>query len=105
VRLDRPPDLPSALEQRYERVAARLAELDLVLPSSLAASAAKIVLVSDFVLRVLLRYPHELVERLHDGAPLAAAGVERRLALHGLTDAQAMTALRRVRQVEMARIA
>jgi len=105
VRLDRPPDLPSALEQRYERVAARLAELDLVLPSSLAASAAKVVLVSDFVLRVLLRYPHELVERLHDGAPLAAAGVERRLALHGLTDAEAMTALRRVRQVEMARIA
>jgi glutamate-ammonia-ligase adenylyltransferase len=105
VRLDRPPELPSALEARYERVAARLAELDLALPASFAASAGRVVLVSDFVLRVLLRYPHELVERLHDGARLVAAGIERRLALRGLADAEAMTALRRVRQVEMARIA
>ncbi len=105
MRLDRPPDLPSALEQRYERVAAHLVELDLVLPAPLAASAAKVVLVSDFVLRVLQRYPHELIERLADDSPLAAADIERRLRLEGLPEAQAMTALRRARQVEMARIA
>jgi glutamate-ammonia-ligase adenylyltransferase len=105
VRLDRPPDLPSALEPRYERVATRLAELDLAVPAPLAANAVKVVLVSDFVLRVLLRYPQELVDRLAYDAPLAAADVERRLGLRGLAEAEAMTALRRVRQVEMARIA
>jgi glutamate-ammonia-ligase adenylyltransferase len=105
VRLERPPDLPSALEQRYERVAARLADVAGVLPPSREAEAPKVLLASDFVLRVLARWPNELVERIQDATPLDAANVMTRLALEGLPEAQAMTALRRTRQVEMARIA
>jgi [glutamine synthetase] adenylyltransferase / [glutamine synthetase]-adenylyl-L-tyrosine phosphorylase len=105
VILQRPVDLPAALEQRYEHVAARLSELELELPEALAATAAKVVATSDFVLGVLLRYSAELLERLGDDAPLDAAGLRSRLALGELDDAQAMAALRRARQVEMARIA
>ena len=105
MRLDRPPDLPSALEQRYEHVAARLAELAVALPPALEAAAAKVLLASDFVLRVLLRWPEALVDRLGDARPLEKAATEGRLDLAGRTEAQAMTALRRTRQIEMARLA
>jgi glutamate-ammonia-ligase adenylyltransferase len=105
VKLARPPDLPAALEGRYERVAERVAELDIVLPSTLEPVAAKVMLASDFVLRVLLRWPQPLIERLGDSEPLEVAAVEGRLNLAGLSEPEAMTLLRRTRQIEMARIA
>ncbi len=105
MRLLRPPDLPEALEDRYERVAARLADVELALPPALAPDLARVALASDFVLSVLLRWPDELLGRLDDRQPLDAAAVAARLKLAGLSEAQAMAALRRTRQVEMARIA
>jgi glutamate-ammonia-ligase adenylyltransferase len=105
VELARPPDLPPALGRRYELIAARLAELAVALPKAREPELPRVVLASDFVLRVLTRWPEVLVERLGDERPLEAQAVDARLALAGLTEAQAMTALRRTRQVEMARIA
>jgi [glutamine synthetase] adenylyltransferase / [glutamine synthetase]-adenylyl-L-tyrosine phosphorylase len=105
VNLSRPPDLPAELTGRYEHVAARLGDLDVALPVDLTASIAKVVLTSEFVLRVLTRWPQQLLERLGDPQPLDAVAVAARLDLDGLADAQAMTLLRRTRQVEMARIA
>ncbi len=105
MRLLRPPDLPEALEDRYERVAARLADVELALPPALAPDLARVALASDFVLSVLLRWPDGLLGRLDDRQPLDAAAVAARLKLAGLSEAQAMAALRRTRQVEMARIA
>ncbi|MEO8465863.1 MAG: bifunctional [glutamate--ammonia ligase]-adenylyl-L-tyrosine phosphorylase/[glutamate--ammonia-ligase] adenylyltransferase [Gammaproteobacteria bacterium] len=102
----RPPsDLPATLTERYERVAARLAELSVPLPAELVESAVRVTVVSDFVLGVLLRYPQALLDRLSDSAPLDAAAIRARLHLESATEAQAMTALRRMRQIEMARIA
>ncbi len=103
--LQPPPDLPATLTERYERVAARLADLAVPLPTEFAESAVRVAVVSDFVLGALLRYPQELLERLRDSAPLEAAAIRARLRLESATEAQAMTALRRTRQIEMARIA
>ena len=105
MNLLRPPDLPAELADRYERVAARLADLEVALPPDLEPSFSKVVLSSEFVLRVLMRWPHELLERLDDAEPLERAAAAARLQLDGLPEAQAMTALRRTRQVELARIA
>jgi len=105
VILERPFDLPTALEERYARAAARLADLELELPSALAQSAARVVVVSDFVLGVLLRHGKAFAERLADDSPLDPHSIAERLALAGLTEQQAMAALRRTREVEMARIA
>jgi len=105
VILQRPSDLPAMLEARYERVAVSVADLDVELPPPLAATVATVTLVSDFVLRVLLRYPEMLIERLGDPEPLGAAAIDMRLNLAVLTETEAMTALRRTRQIEMARLA
>jgi glutamate-ammonia-ligase adenylyltransferase len=105
VILQRPVDLPAALEERYALVAARLADLDVELPPRAAETAARVVIVSDFVLGVLLRHPLAFRERLADEAPLAAEAIRARLELTGRDEAQAMSALRRTRQIEMARIA
>jgi glutamate-ammonia-ligase adenylyltransferase len=103
--LPRPPDLPPPLAARYEGVAARLAEVGVALPPPLAATAAKVTVVSDFVLGVLLRHPEGLCARLADLGPLDAAAITARLDLAAQSEPQAMAALRRTRQVEMARIA
>jgi glutamate-ammonia-ligase adenylyltransferase len=100
-----PTDLPATLTKRYERVAARLADLEVPLPPELAESALRVAVVSDFVLGVLLRHPRELLERVVDAVPLDAAGIRARLNLATAAESQAMTALRRLRQIEMARIA
>ena len=103
--LQPPSDLPATLTERYERVAARLADLAVPLPPELEESAVRVAVVSDFVLGVLLRYPQALPERLRDSGPLDAAGIRARLDLASSNESQAMTALRRTRQIEMARIA
>src|SRR5262249_20101248 len=48
--LQPPSDLPATLTERFERVAARLADLALPLPPDLAEPAARVAVVSDFVL-------------------------------------------------------
>jgi len=103
--LQPPPDLPATLTERYERVAARLGDLALPLPSELAESAVRVAVISDFVLGVLLRHPQELMQRFRDSGPLDVAAIRARLGLESATEAQAMTALRKIRQIEMARIA
>jgi glutamate-ammonia-ligase adenylyltransferase len=82
-----------------------LAEVPLELPPELAAAAGRVAVVSDFVAGVLERFPEELVERLLDPAPLTAKTITARLDLAGRTEGAAMTELRRVRNVELARLA
>ncbi len=103
--LQPPSDLPATLTERYERVVARLADLSVPLPPELTGSVVRVAVVSDFVLGVLLRYPQALLERLRDSGPLDAAAIRSRLRLEAAAEAQAMTALRETRQIEMARIA
>jgi len=105
VKLIPPPDLPPALQSRFERAAQRLADIALDLPGEIAATAGRVVVVSDFVSGILQRLPGELVERLADRAPLTTRRLAARLDLAGKTEAAAMTELRRVRNVELARIA
>jgi [glutamine synthetase] adenylyltransferase / [glutamine synthetase]-adenylyl-L-tyrosine phosphorylase len=100
-----PSDLPATLGERYERVASRLRELRVALPPDLAESAVRVSIVSDFVLGVLLAHPEVLLERMRDAAPLDRAGIVGRLNLGAAPESEAMAALRRARQVEMARIA
>ena len=103
--LQRPVDLPAALEERYARAAARLAELEVELPPAAAKTVARVVVASDFVLGVLLRYPEALSARLADERPLDPHSIRARLALAACDEPQAMASLRRARQIEMARIA
>lgn len=103
--LPRPPDLPASLADRYERVAARVADLDVDAPQAVAADAARVLTISDFALAVFLRDPGLLIERVADDQPLTAAAIHGRLNLTGLVESEAMRHLRRTRQVEMARIA
>ena len=105
VILHRPVDLPAALEERHARAAARLADLDVELSASAAKTVARVVVASDFVLGVLQRNPQALTSRVDDDAPLDPTSIRARLDLAGLDEAQAMAALRRTRQIEMARIA
>ena len=91
MKLARPSDLPAELAGRYERVAEPLADLDAALPGPLEASGAQVLLTSEFVLRVLLRWPHALLDRLADAQPLEPDAVAPRLKLEGLSEAQAMS--------------
>jgi len=105
VILQRPLDLPAALEERFARVAARLADAEVELPPAAARTAARVVVVSDFVLGALLRHPKILSARLADDAPLDPHSIAARLDLAAADEPHAMAALRRMREVEMARIA
>ena len=105
VILQRPLDLPAALEERFARAAARLADVEAELPPAATKTAARVVVVSDFVLGILLRHPQRLCARLADDAPLDPESLMARLGLATADEAQAMAALRRTREVEMARIA
>ena len=104
MKLSDPPDLPADLEARFERIAI-LSELDARWPTDIAASAGRVVAISDFVLRVLKRFPRELAERVADRAPLTPKTLALRLDLDGRSEAEAMVELRRMRNVELARIA
>ncbi|HEX7079932.1 MAG TPA: bifunctional [glutamate--ammonia ligase]-adenylyl-L-tyrosine phosphorylase/[glutamate--ammonia-ligase] adenylyltransferase [Gammaproteobacteria bacterium] len=94
-------DLPPLLSARYRRAAERVAGL----PAALRDDAARVGVVSDFVLGVLERQPDALAERLADPADLDAGTLAARLSLEGLSEAEAMARLRRVRSVEAARLA
>ena len=103
--LQRPVDLPAALEARFAHAAARLADLEVDLPPPAAKTAARVVIVSDFVLDVLLRHSQALSARLADDGPLDPQSIAARLEVDEGDEAAAMRSLRRTRVIEMARIA
>ncbi len=108
VSISSPPNLPPSLEARWSQVATRLSELpERVVTDSprVAGTVGRVTVCSDFILATLLRQTGALLERLEDEEPLSANDVTARLSLAGCDEAQAMAKLRRVRQVEMARIA
>ena len=108
VNLTPPPDLPAELTSRWRHIAGRLNELPADAFSDCPAAArsvSRVALCSDFVLSTLLREPRALVARVADDAPLSEALLAGRLRLSGCSEAQAMRTLRRVRNLEMARIA
>ncbi len=108
MNLTAPPDLPSSLEDRWRRVEARLRTL----PAGVfepypraAATVARVAVCSDFVLNTLLRQPESLLSRLADDEPLSGERLRCRFRLGKCSEAEALSALRRCRHVEMARIA
>jgi len=105
LKLFAPADLSDALADRFRRVAERLANVPVELPGALANEAAKVTTISDFVVAVLERHGAALVDRLADDSPLDEGALAAGLDLAGLADADAMARLRRVRNVEMARLA
>lgn len=105
MRLFPPEDLPADLVDRFARVAQRLAEVPVELPGALERDTARAVAVSDFVASVLARYPEALIGRLGERDPLDAGELAGRLDLTGLGEAEAMRKLRRLRNIEMARLA
>jgi len=108
VKTSPPTDLPASLNGRWQQVAERLAELpgDMLSPDSPAArTVSRVAVCSDFVLSTLLRQGNELLERLNDDAALSEEILVPRFGLDGLTQPEAMAVLRRVRNVELARIA
>ena len=108
VSVSPPADLPLSLEARWSQVATRLSELPAgVFTDSpkAAGTVGRVTVCSNFVLATLLRQTDTLLERLEDGGPLSAKDITARFNLTGCDEVEAMTRLRRVRQVEMARIA
>ena len=104
MKVTAPPDLPAALRARFD-LAADLGDIDPSWSADVAASAARVVTISDFTLRVLKRFPRELAARVADSAPLTREALAASLDLAGRTQADAMATLRRVRQIELGRIA
>ncbi len=103
-----PADLPPQLSDRWRRVEDRLAALpgDLLAGHPRAAETLpRVAVCSDFALATLLRHPRELLERLADAEPLSPERLAERFNLDGRSQAEAMTVLRQVRHVEMARLA
>lgn len=105
MKLPPPPGLPPALEHRYRFVEARVEGLDLMPGARVAATAARVAVVSDFVLGVLCRHSAELLARLDDDATLERDAVLATVDIAGLPEPEAMAVLRRRRNVELARLA
>lgn len=104
VQFESPPAVPEALAERRERVAGRLAALERDVSGPVAETALRVALVSDFVLGVLEQQPDALLARVDDARAFAPEQSAPAVDL-ALPEADAMRALRRLRQVEMARIA
>ncbi len=105
MKLAAPDDLPAELQPRLHRIAERVAGLPEPADARVADSMARVVLLSDFTLSVLLRDPEALYARLADTSPLTADDLVERLELAAMSETQAMRTLRRARHVELARIA
>jgi glutamate-ammonia-ligase adenylyltransferase len=103
------PELSPALADHWRGLAQRYAKIAGTAPAidaDIAESLAPVVSCSEFVAAVLSRDPRSLLARLEDRAPLSEEHLAESLALDGCCDEQeAMALLRRVRQLEMARIA
>ena len=93
------------LEHRYSRVEARLAELDCTPSPEVAATAARVTVISEFVVSVLLRQTAQLLERLDDGSALSRDAVLSTIDIARLPESDATAVLRRCRNVELARLA
>ena len=102
-----PSNIPATLTARCEQLVAQLAPLEQALARVPAAAdtAVAVTLASEFVLRTLTREPEALLDRLADPDGLRAESLARRLKLGPIQEQEAMARLRRVRNVEMARIA
>ncbi len=106
--LTAPTDLPPQLAGRWQHVGERLAAIpdDLLAEHPRAAETLpRVAICSDFALTTLIRHPQALLERLANDEPLSLELLAERFDLGGRTDAEAMTVLRQVRHVEMARLA
>ncbi|MGI9258692.1 MAG: bifunctional [glutamate--ammonia ligase]-adenylyl-L-tyrosine phosphorylase/[glutamate--ammonia-ligase] adenylyltransferase [Gammaproteobacteria bacterium] len=102
----RPTNLPATLEPVWERVEDRLNTIAVdAQPADVQDTAGRVAVCSDFVLTVLERQPDALMERLADREALSVATATAHFDLANCDEATAMNRLRRVRQVEMARIA
>ena len=108
MNLTAPSDLPTRLAGRWQRVRERLAAI----PDSLLAkhpraveTLPRVAICSEFALTTLLRHPEALLERLADGEPLSPERLAERFGVRDRSQAEAMTVLRQVRHVEMARLA
>ena len=108
MNLPPPPDLPADLTDRWTLVASRLGELPagrLTSCPRVAETVSRVAVCSNFALSTLLRQPEDLLSRLTDDGPLSEGLLASRFELLGRSEAEAMAVLRRVRNVEMARIA
>ncbi len=102
----RPTQLPVALEPVWERAKERLDAIAAPeLPGDFVATAGRVAVCSDFVLAVLQRQPDALLQRLADPEALSTVTAAARFDVTNRDQAAAMRHLRRIRQVEMARIA
>ena len=97
--------IPPELDARARRIDEQIASVARALPPPVAATAVRVCTVSEVVRKALLGAPERLSERVVDAAALVAADVAARLELAGLDEPGAMEALRRFRNVEIARIA
>ena len=108
MKLTAPPDLPPLLIDRWQHVGERLAaipdHLFAVHPRA-AETLPRVAICSDFALTTLIRHPQALLERLADDEPLSSERLAERFHLRDRSQAEAMTVLRQVRHVEMARLA
>jgi glutamate-ammonia-ligase adenylyltransferase len=102
-------DLPQLLREQWERIAQRLGDKfdrAAVANDRLTDALPGVAACSDFFVGVLERHADELTARLVDDDPLDPASLAERLDLRACSgEPEAMTVLREVRQVEMARIA
>lgn len=102
-------DLPPLLREQWDHIAERLGDkLDRVVSvdEQLAGALPRVAACSDFFVAVLERHADDLTARLVDPEPLEPDRLAERFDLSGCaSEAEAMTVLRKVRQVEMARIA
>ncbi len=105
VTLKAASDLPPELRDRFDKVSARVDNIDIDLPPDLLRTAASVLVISEFALNTLERRPEQLLARLRDEQALKIESVTQGLELAGATEADAIGALRRRRQIEMARIA
>ena len=100
-----PQQYPSSLAPRLASLQQRISELSIVWPPDIAATALQVGLASEFVFAVLMRYPDQLVARLEDRTALSEPLLRAAVDLEEAAEADAMAALRRLRQIELARIA
>ncbi|MDH3506218.1 MAG: hypothetical protein OEQ25_03675, partial [Gammaproteobacteria bacterium] len=103
------PDLPPLLREQWERIAERLDnKLDdlAAVDEQFVAALPGVAACSDFFVAVLERHGAGVIGRLGDEGPLDAEDLADRFDLGVCRgEPEAMAALRRVRQIEMARIA
>lgn len=100
-----PANLPPELVRRTERVVERLAAIGVDSSPEVAKAAVRVAIASEFAVAAFERDPAALLDRIADASPLTLAALARRLDLDTRSEPAALAALRRLRRVELARIA